>query len=107
MSQQLLSEEMVSSCGDADTNSTKVAGTCSTCGQPSSQGNSALPSSFVYGIGKIEARFPSQSIEKEFAQIVGRTETKGLTDRQTIHKVLSERENRYIARQICCHRVTS
>ena len=46
-------------------------------------------------------RFPTLSVEKEFAQATGRTDTKGLTDRKAVHAVLSERTNRYILRQVC------
>lgn len=56
---------------------------------------------FVYAIGKIESRFPSPAVEKEFAQATGRTETAGLTDRQAVQKVLAQRQNRYLARQLC------
>src|ERR1700747_146420 len=62
---------------------------CPTCaGAPGSQ------RSYVYALGRIEPRFPSSSLEKEFAQVVGRADTKGLTDRETLHSVLSKRENR-------------
>jgi hypothetical protein len=57
--------------------------------------------SFVYAIGRIEARFPTLSAEKEFAQATGRAETAGKTDQQTLHAVLSEPGNRYLARQMC------
>jgi len=57
--------------------------------------------SYVYSIGRIEARFPNLALEKEFAQVTGRTDSKGKTDRQTFHSVLSQRENRYLARQLC------
>jgi hypothetical protein len=40
-------------------------------------------------------------VEKEFAQATGRAETAGLTDRQAIQKVLSQRQNRYLVRQLC------
>jgi hypothetical protein len=40
-------------------------------------------------------------VEKEFAQATGRADTTGLTDREVLHKVLSERQNRYLARQLC------
>jgi hypothetical protein len=40
-------------------------------------------------------------VEKEFAQATGRAETAGLTDRQAVYKVLSQRQNRYLARQLC------
>jgi hypothetical protein len=56
---------------------------------------------YVYAIGRIEPRFPSPSVEKEFAQATGRAETAGLTDRQALHKVLAHRQNRYLARQLC------
>lgn len=57
--------------------------------------------SYVYAIGKIEPRFPTMSVEKEFAQATGRADTPGLTDRQALHAVLSQRENRYLVRQLC------
>ncbi|MDH7459635.1 hypothetical protein QEG73_00040 [Chitinophagaceae bacterium 26-R-25] len=82
-------------------NSLKDENPCPTCGHPSSHNQPSTTSIFVYAIGKIEPRFPSRSLEKEFMQIVGRMETKGLTDQQTLHKVISLRENRYIARQLC------
>ncbi|MGH6846434.1 MAG: hypothetical protein ACREC0_03025 [Methylocella sp.] len=68
---------------------------CPTCG-----GGAASPS-YVYAIGRVEARFPNLAAEKEFAQATGRTETAGKTDQQTFHTVLSKRENRYLARQLC------
>src|SRR5271165_6041580 len=70
-------------------------GDCPTC----AAGSTA--SSYVYAIGKIGARFPSLSIEKEFAQATGRADTKGMTDSQAMHDVVSRRENRYLARQLC------
>jgi PatG C-terminal len=60
---------------------------------------SSTPLSFVYAIGKIEPRFPSASVEKEFAQATGRAETVGLTDREALHEVLCQ--NRYLARLLC------
>ena len=57
--------------------------------------------SYVYAIGRVEARFPSLAAEKEFAQATGRTETTGKTDQQSFHTVLSKRENRYLVRQLC------
>jgi hypothetical protein len=64
-------------------------------------GRSAVIPGYVYAIGRIEPRFPRPSVEKEFAQATGRAETAGLTDRQAMHKVLSQRQNRYLARQLC------
>jgi hypothetical protein len=70
---------------------------CPTC----HSGELSMPSSFVYALGPIEARFPRLSVEKEFAQVAGRTETTGKTDRQVFHAVLSTPDNRYLARQMC------
>lgn len=56
---------------------------------------------YVYAIGRIEPRFPRLAVEKEFAQVTGRTETTGLTDRQALQAVLEQRQNRYLARQLC------
>jgi hypothetical protein len=71
--------------------------TCPTCGTAAS----VSASSFVYAVGRIEPRFPRQSVEKEFAQAIGRADTAGLTDRQALSRVLSERKNRYLARLLC------
>ena len=68
---------------------------CPTCA-------TAMPTSaYVYAIGRIEARFPRLSVEREFTQVAGRLETSGQTDPQVFHSVLSQRENRYLARQLC------
>jgi PatG Domain len=72
--------------------------TCATCGGGSSN---AAPPSYVYALGKVEWRFPKQSVEKEFAQATGRTETAGQTDREAMHTVLTQRQNRYLVRQLC------
>jgi hypothetical protein len=55
----------------------------------------------VYAIGRLEARFPTTAIEKEFVQAAGRADTAGLTDRQLLRDVLSKPENRYLVRQLC------
>ena len=78
---------------------------CATCGgQGGAIGpspNGTAPISYVYAIGRVEARFPNLAAEKEFAQATGRTDTAGKTDRQTLQAVLSQRENRYLIRQLC------
>ena len=70
---------------------------CLTC----NGGTKAMSPTFVYALGRIEARFPNLAAEKEFAQASGRAETAGKTDQQTFHAVLSKRENRYLVRQMC------
>lgn len=75
---------------------------CPTCGTaPANNGGSHGSPSYAYALGRIEPRFPRPSVEKEFAQATGRADTAGLTDRQAAHKVLSQRANRYLARQLC------
>jgi hypothetical protein len=80
---------------------------CAACGAPAeataadiTPGASAQPT-YVYALGRIEARFPNLAAEKEFAQATGRADTAGKTDQQAFHAVLSKRENRYLARQLC------
>jgi len=63
------------------------------------EGAGAYP--YVYAVGQIEMRFPNLSVEKEFAQVIGRADAAGLTDRQALQGVLAERNNRYLARQVC------
>ena len=76
--------------------------TCSTSGVAADwNANEAIAPSYVLAIGRVQMRFPSLAVEKEFAQATGRADTKGLTDRAVMHAVLSERANRYIARQVC------
>ena len=76
--------------------------TCTSCGAAADANvNSLAPPSYIFAIGRVEMRFPTLAIEKEFAQATGRANTKGLTDRAAAHAVLSEPINRYILRQVC------
>lgn len=70
---------------------------CPSCGSD----NAVVAPSYVYALGRIEPRFPSLSVEKEFAQATGRVETAGLTDREALHGVLTARQNRYLVRKLC------
>jgi len=72
---------------------------CPTCG--AAAGANGADPSYVYALGRIEARFPSPAVEKEFAQATGRAKTNSQTDREAFHAVLSERENRYLVRHLC------
>ena len=67
---------------------------------PSAPLPAAAPA-FVYALGQVEPRYPSLSIEKEFAQAVGGAHSAGLTDRQTLKAAMAERQNRYLARSLC------
>jgi hypothetical protein len=79
----------------------QVSAPCPTCGSGNARAAQPALPSYIYAIGRIEPRFPRPSVEKEFAQATGRAETAGLTDRQAVQKVLSQRQNRYLARQLC------
>jgi hypothetical protein len=57
--------------------------------------------SYIYAIGRIELRYPNLSIEKEYRQATGRTETAGQTDYEAMRSVLSSRSNRYLVREMC------
>jgi len=74
---------------------------CATCGTAPVANGGPTPPTYIYAIGRIEARFPRPSVEREFAQATGRAETAGLTDRQALQKVLTQRQNRYLTRQLC------
>jgi PatG C-terminal len=57
--------------------------------------------SFVYALGQIEPRFPTLAVEKEFVQATGRADAAGLTDREALQTILTDRANRYLVRQLC------
>jgi hypothetical protein len=82
--------------GDGGTSRATDA-SCPTC----SGATATALTEYVYVIGRVEARFPRLSVEKEFTQVTGRADSAGLTDQQTFSSVLSEPENRYLARQLC------
>jgi hypothetical protein len=73
------------------------ARSCPTC----EAGSGSMPRSFIYALGRVEARFPSVAVEKEFAQAIGRTDTAGQTDQQAFLAALTKREHRYLTRQLC------
>ncbi len=79
----------------------QVGGAGCGCAAGAEAGGETGPAAYVFAIGKIEMRFPSLGVEKEFAQATGRAETAGLTDQQASANVLARPENRYLARQVC------
>lgn len=74
---------------------------CSCRGPSASNQDENASPSYVYVIGRVEMRFPRPSVEKELAQTIGRGETVGLTDHQALYSILSQSNNRYLARQLC------
>ncbi|MFD5436475.1 hypothetical protein ACFWJ4_30550 [Kitasatospora sp. NPDC127067] len=86
------------------------ASNCDCCGEARAAGGASVRGdsapepadpSYVYVLGQIDFRFPSLGIEKEIAQNAGRTTTVDLTDRQALCHIVSQPENRYLARQLC------
>jgi PatG Domain len=72
---------------------------CPTCG--TAQVGTLATSSYVYAVGCIKGIFPNASVERQAAQVTGRAETAGKTDKQAFYDILSRRENRYLARHLC------
>jgi cyclic patellamide precursor peptide PatG len=70
-------------------------------GAPAADVANGGEAAYVYALGRIEPRFPSLAIEKEFAQATGRAETVGQTDRAALQTVLTKSEHRYLARRMC------
>lgn len=68
---------------------------------PIPNGNGMAAPSYVYVLGRVDPRFPSLAVEKEFAQAARGGATTGLTDRGVLATTLSEPANRYLARQLC------
>lgn len=71
-----------------------------TAGGSAAVGASNAPG-YVYAVGRIEARFPNLSVEKEFIQATGRAGAARLTQDDALAQVLSDPANRYLVRQLC------
>ena len=70
---------------------------CPTCAAGESQNSG--PATFIFAIGQVRMRFPSQAVEKEFAQVIASEATARLTDQAVLHSTLQE--NRYLANEVC------
>jgi hypothetical protein len=78
-----------------DASAADVRTGCCSCG------TAGRPKTPVYAIGNVRPRFPSVAVEKELAQAASRDDLTGLTDQAAIYKILSQRQNRYLARAVC------
>jgi hypothetical protein len=72
-----------------------------TQGLVAQEGAAATDPPYVFAVGQVQPTFPTLGVEKEYSQRTGRAQTDGLTDRQALQRVLSDRENRYLVRQMC------
>jgi hypothetical protein len=75
------------------------AAPCPTCA--AAEGQNSGPPTYIFAIGQARMRFPSTSVEKEFAQVTAAegTGTARLTDQAVLHRALEE--NRYLANEVC------
>jgi len=79
---------------------------CSTCGSAGSSLVSSAAASqraghpWVYAFGRIEPRFPSVGVEKEFAQFASSSGRAGVDDAALMRSVLGEVEASYLARNL-------
>jgi hypothetical protein len=70
---------------------------CPTCAAGESQNSG--PPTYIFAFGQVGMRFPSPSIEKEFAQSIANGATARLTDQTVLHSALQE--NPYLANEVC------
>jgi hypothetical protein len=89
---------------------------CETCGngngggpttEPSMAGPAALDmggtdeTQFVFALGQVAPRAPTLAVERELARVTGQSAVESLTDREAAQRVLGDRGNRYLTREMC------
>jgi hypothetical protein len=86
---------------ESRTSGSEASSVKTVCGEVNLNSGGIYP--HVYALGRVMARFPSIGIEKEFVQATAQAgkETIGLTDKKALHKILSNKENRYLVRKLC------
>jgi hypothetical protein len=67
--------------------------TCGAAASTASASSAAAPQ-YIYALGQVAPRFPRLAIEKEYLQVLGRSDAGGLTDRESLHKILSDKQHR-------------
>jgi hypothetical protein len=73
---------------------------CPSCGARGEMNHATR--SYVYALGRIQPRFPSPSIEREYRQVLPQVEdTAGKTDAEAMRLTLEKPQNRYIVRKMC------
>jgi len=94
---------------DSTVSSPGESGKCDTCGIALSSPRNEMPS-FVYVLGRIIPKFPSESVEKEYRQAIARegsekskarSKKDSLTEDETKKVLLTDPQYRYLARQMC------
>jgi hypothetical protein len=79
----------------------QAAGSCPTCSAALTDRAPMSASTCVYVLGHIEPRYPSLGVEKEIRQAAARAGAANETDRQVMAKVLQDKGNKYLVRQLC------
>lgn len=80
----------------------RATSSCQTCGTslPAISAGVAQAQP-ILAWGKIRLSYPSESVEKQFAQVIGRHDSRGRAELQVIRDVLEKPETRYLARMAC------
>jgi PatG C-terminal len=78
----------------------QTGGSCPSCLAASTPAQANSPTC-VYVIGHIEPRYPSLGVEKETRQAAARAGVARETDREVMAKVLHDKNNKYLVRQLC------
>ncbi len=74
---------------------------CKCKGSSSETSHHEQPTQFIYALGSLNPRFPNESVEKEYAQVLKRTDNAGLSDKGALKKLVSTPEFRYLLKQLC------
>jgi hypothetical protein len=75
---------------------------CASCSGGAADSAQPVQYSLVYALGRLEPRFPTIGIEKEYAQARARGDGgAGKTDHRSLADTISDGANRYLARQLC------
>lgn len=95
MTNQLLTIEKPSPQIAPMINSEVVPAGCPVCGM-------SQPQRYVYGLGTVTPRFPSQSLEKAFIDVIpDKVANIEPSNRERLYQVLKEPKNYYLAREMC------
>jgi hypothetical protein len=68
---------------------------------PDTDAGEAASPSYVYALGEIDFRYPTLGLEKEIAQVMGLAGPANVNDRRAVRAVISQPDNRYLARGLC------
>ncbi|WEH18597.1 hypothetical protein [Streptomyces sp. VNUA24] len=84
----------------------RVTQACCGCAEAGSHpgegaGHGDTGPAYVYVLGRVHAVFPDRSVKEEFSLVADAGGSRDATEADTLYRVLSAPENRYLARQMC------